>query len=193
MLNVLLIRTGTTEYESQGRIQGVLDIPLSVDGKRKVSEAGDQMAQSGVELSALYTGPCLSAQQTSEILGERLNLKPKTLDALRNLNQGLWQGLLVSDVRSKQPKVYRQWEDQPETVCPPEGETIASARSRLEKAVKKLTRKHKTGTIGLVAPEPVASVLECQLRASHLTSLWDAVEARDSEKLWEAISLVPTP
>ena len=39
--------------------------------------------------------------------------------------------MLVSDVKAKQPKVYRQWQEQPETVCPPQGETLGDAEERL--------------------------------------------------------------
>ena len=54
---------------------------------------------------------------------------------MQNLNQGLWQGMLVEDVRHKQPKVYRQWQEQPENVCPPEGEMLEQADERVRAAM----------------------------------------------------------
>ena len=62
-------------------------------------------------------------------IGATLDLKVKTLDKLQNLDHGLWQGMLVSDVKTKQPKVYRQWQEQPETVCPPQGETLSDGQA----------------------------------------------------------------
>ena len=39
MLTILLIRSGTTEFDAQGRIQGTLDVPLSDEGLRQARAA----------------------------------------------------------------------------------------------------------------------------------------------------------
>ena len=41
------------------------------------------------------------------------------------MNHGLWQGMIIDEVKRKQPKVYKQWQEHPENVCPPEGEMLA--------------------------------------------------------------------
>ena len=69
--------------------------------------------------------------QTAEVIAKALGIKLKKIERLQNLNQGLWQGMLVEDVRHKQPKVYRQWQEQPENVCPPEGEMLSQADERV--------------------------------------------------------------
>ena len=66
--------------------------------------------------------------------------------------------MLVEDVRHKQPKVYRQWQEQPENVCPPEGEMLSEADERVRAALVKLLKRHKEGVIGLVLPEPLLSL-----------------------------------
>ena len=81
--------------------------------------------------------------------------------------------MLIQDVKEKQPKVYRKWQEQPEAVCPPDGETVEAARDRLRKVLKKLARKHKSGTIALVVPEPLGSVLRNLLLDEELGDLWD--------------------
>jgi broad specificity phosphatase PhoE len=187
MLTILLIRSGITEFDSQGRIQGTLDVPLCDEGRRQAEAMADELAGRSASISALYTGPCLSAQQTAEILGEKLDLKSKTLKKLHNLDQGLWQGLLFDEVKSKQPKVYRQWQDRPDTVCPPEGETLQAASERLKKALAKLTKKHKSGTIALVLAQPLASVLRSLLRAGQPPCLCHS--ATSEKPLWEPIEL----
>ena len=101
-------------------------------------------------------------------------MKVKKLDRLENLDHGLWQGLLVDEVRQKQPKVYRQWLEQPETICPPEGETIDHARERIQGVLAKLLKKHADGVIGLVVPEPLASVVRSELCHTDLGDLWRA-------------------
>jgi probable phosphoglycerate mutase len=185
MLTILLIRSGRTEYDCLGRIQGTLDVPLSEDGRREVLSAASELIDQQASISALYAGPCRSAQETAEILAQQLKLKPKTIDSLHNLNQGLWQGMLFDEVKSKQPKVYRQWQERPDTVCPPEGETLQEARERLRKALSKLARKHKSGNIALVLGQPLASVLRSMLREGQSPSV--CVAEGNSAPLWEPL------
>ena len=42
--------------------------------------------------------------------------------------------MLVSDVKRKQPRVYKRWQEQPESVCPPEGEMLGEADERVRAA-----------------------------------------------------------
>lgn len=187
MLTILLIRSGTTEFGAQGRIQGTLDVPLSDEGRREVRVAADQLVDESASITALYAGPCLSAQQTAEIVGERLKLPAKTLKTLHNLNQGLWQGMLYDDVKSKQPRVYRQWLEKPETICPPEGETLTAAADRARAAIAKLAKKHKSGVVALVLSQPLACVLRSVLRDEHLPCVCPT--ACTETRLWEPIDV----
>jgi len=187
MVTILLVSSGITEFDCQDRIQGTLDVPLCAEGRKQAEAAANELLARSASVSALYTGPCLCAQQTAEILGERLNLKPKTIKKLHNLDQGLWQGMLFADVKSKQPRVYRQWQERPDTVCPPEGETLQEAGERLKKALAKLTKKHQTGTIALVLAQPLASVLRSMLREGQPPCLCHS--ARAGKPLWEPIEV----
>lgn len=157
MVRIVLIRPGATDFDQQGRIQGTLDIPLNSQGTEQIQQIIEGVRPLGI--AAIYRAPCQSAEQTAAAIGEALNVKIKELDALRNIDLGLWQGMLVEDVKHKQPKVFRQWREQPETICPPEGEMLSEALSRVQTALSKLLKKHKEGTFALVIPEPLASVV----------------------------------
>lgn len=187
MFKLLLIRPGVTEFDQQGRIQGTLDIPLCEDGRRQVDAMIDELREQ--KIAAIYTCPTQAAQQTAETLGEAFEVKVKELDTLQNLDHGLWQGLLVADVKTKQPKVYRQWQEQPETVCPPQGETVIDVEERLAAAVAKLTKKYKgDALVAVVLPEPAASVLKHVLRHDELGDLW---KCRNGSTPWEIIEFAP--
>ncbi len=172
MSQVVLILPGATDYELQGRIHGDLDIPLCEEGRAEVERISREVQDLGLEV--IYSSCCSSAVQTAEGIGKALGLKVKKLDNLENLDHGLWQGLLIDEVKQKQPRVYRQWQEQPESVCPPEGETIDHARGRVEAALAKVLKKHKDGVFGLVVPEPLASVVREHLGQGDLGDLWQA-------------------
>ena len=157
MSQLVLILPGATDFELQGRIHGDLDLPLCAEGQAEVERVGRELQDLGIEV--LYTSTCEWARQSADSLGKLLQVKVKKLDNLQNLDHGLWQGMLIEEVRQKQPTVYRQWQEQPETLCPPEGETIDHARTRVAAVLTKVLKKHKDGVIGLVVPEPLASVI----------------------------------
>ncbi|MEM6654713.1 MAG: histidine phosphatase family protein [Planctomycetota bacterium] len=184
MPRLLLIRPGVTEYDQQGRIQGTLDIPLSEDGRVQAESLADTVRQAAVE--AVYASPCQSAQQTAKLLAAAADVKLKSVEKLQNLDYGLWQGMLVDDVKTKQPKVYRQWQEQPETVCPPQGETVTIAKQRVTEALKKIVKRHKPeSAIAVVAPEPVASLIRHVLLQEDLGDFWNAADGCGSVEVLE--------
>jgi probable phosphoglycerate mutase len=188
MLQFVVIRPGLTEFEQQGRVQGTLDIPLCEDGRRATTAVVRELM--GKPISAVYASPGQATEQTADALAAALGCKSKTLDQLRNLDYGLWQGMLIADVKTKQPKVYRQWQDQPETVCPPQGETVGAARQRAQSVIAKLAKKHKSeGTIALVVPEPLASIFRQLLRGDTLGDLW---QSGDRTAQWDQIDMPET-
>jgi broad specificity phosphatase PhoE len=186
MLSVILIRPGATDYDEQGRIQGTLDVPLNEQGGVEVARLSEELRDRGIE--AIYHSPSEPAHQTAEALAKALGVKLKKLENMQNLNHGLWQGMRIDDLKHKHPKVYRQWMEQPECVCPPEGETLESATARVQAALRKVVKKHREGIIGLVVPEPLARVVRSKLTHSEVGSLWTAPE---ESSRWEVIDVEP--
>lgn len=172
MLRVVLIRPGSTDLDEQGRIKGTLNVPLSLHGAEQVAKAVGELA--GLQIDAIYSAPDACCQQTASVLANQRDVKIKRIDNLHNLDHGLWHGKRIDEVRQTQPKAFRQWQANPEAVCPPSGESVTSARIRVAAALVKLIKKHKDGVIAVVASEPLASVCRSILKASDLGDLWKA-------------------
>jgi probable phosphoglycerate mutase len=172
MLQMVLIRPGSTDYDVQQRIQGSLDIPLNEQGIAEAAQTVELLRDRGLEV--LYAPISQPARQTAEIIAKALGIKLKKIERLVNHRQGLWEGMLVEDVRHKQPKVYRQWQEQPENVCPPEGEMLGQADERVRSALLKLWKRRKKGVSGLVLPEPLLSLARRFITHGELGDLWKA-------------------
>lgn len=155
MSRVILIHPGTTDFDDQARIQGALDLPMNNAGLDQVREMIPSLNRLAIE--AIYCAPEGAARQTADMLGSALGVRVKPSEELRNLNQGLWQGQMIDEVRRKYPRVIKQWEESPETICPPEGETVSKATERLKKALQKPLARQ--GAIAIVAPHPAASLI----------------------------------
>lgn len=171
MLRILVIQPGSTDFDEQGRIKGSLDIPLSPRGAGQVVQTVAEL--SGVPIDLIYTSPCRSAVETAQALAIDHRVRVKSVKEFRNLDHGLWHGKLIEEVRQTQPRVYRLCQEHPELVCPPKGESIVSARARAGVAVARIVKRHRTGTIALVVPEPLASfVREILDEHDPLDDLW---------------------
>lgn len=170
MLQVIVVTPGTTDFDEQRRVAGNLDIPLNQFGADQIARTTNELADSGIKV--VYHGPCQAAVETANAIAQGLGVKSKSVGAFRNLDHGLWQGKLIDEVKSTQPKVYRQWQEQPETVCPPKGEMLDAAQQRVHAALDKLLKKHRSGVIGIVVSEPLASIVRCYLMNGKLEKVW---------------------
>lgn len=186
MVKIVLIRPGSTDYDRQRRIQGTLDVPLNEQGSAEV--AGLIEGLRDLKLEAVYAPRCQPALATGEAIAEAFDVKLKKLDRMHNLDHGLWQGMLIDEVRLKQPKVYRQWQDKPRCICPPGGEMLDQATERIRGVMAKLLKRHKEGVIGLVVPEPLATLVRCLLDHGEVGDLWKAAFEHGR---WEVLDVQP--
>ncbi|MEM9701822.1 MAG: histidine phosphatase family protein [Planctomycetota bacterium] len=156
MTEVAVIRPGCTDYDAQSRIAGRLDLPLNPEGEAQNADLIDSLR--GLHLSYVLRGAGGNVAETAEEIGERLDLPVKVSDNLCNLDQGLWEGLTVEDVLRRYPKLARRWHDEPESVCPPDGESVGEALDRVRRALFKPLKKGRT--FGVVAADPLATLIE---------------------------------
>lgn len=164
MSAIILIRPGCTDFDEQHRIQGELDLPLNSRGRDQLCGLVERLRSFTIE--QIISAPGEPALSTAERLGEETGVPVKEVEGLRNLNQGLWQGLTIEEVRRKYPKVAKQWQESPETVCPPEGETVAEALDRVKNVIRKAMKRD--GDVAIVVCEPLATLISCVVQGSKL-------------------------
>ncbi len=160
MATIVLIRPGQTDYDDQSRLLGSLEMPLNDAGVVEVQQIVQHLEQNGVQLEAIYTSPVDPASSTAHAIAEaHKGVKVKEVEELRNVDQGLWQGLPESDVRKRYPQFFRNGRQKPQTISPPEGETLGDACERISKVLNKAIRKYSV--FAVVAPDPIGSVIRC--------------------------------
>lgn len=168
--SLVVIRSGLTDYDLQGRIRGTLDIPLCAEGVAEAKAAAAAVA--AAPPVALYAAPDGCSLETSRHIARACGLRARRLADLSNLDQGLWQGMLVDELRVKQPRLYRQWQDNPWAVSPPEGELLEDACGRVEASLERLLRRHPTGRVAIVVPAPLDQIIRWLAAGESLGDLW---------------------
>ena len=168
--SLVVIRSGATDYDLQGRIRGTLDIPLSAEGLAEAKAAAAAVAVAPPE--AIYAAPDGCSLDTGRHVARACGLRLTRLPDLANLDQGLWQGMRVDDLRVKQPRLYRQWQDNPWAVSPPEGELLEDACARVEAALERMLRRHPAGRVAVVVPAPLDQIVRWLTAGESLGDLW---------------------
>ncbi len=153
---LVLVRPGRTQFDLERRVHGSLDLPLCQEGLQDVQHIIAKLDQ--MEIGQILSCDVDPARTTAEMIGEALGVPVKICDGLTNLNQGLWEGMGVEELEQKYPTTIHAWEDQPESVCPPQGETLHKCRERLEKTLKKHLKSK--ACMAIVACEPTASLIK---------------------------------
>ncbi|HEY0072098.1 MAG TPA: histidine phosphatase family protein, partial [Chloroflexia bacterium] len=128
---VYLVRHAQTAWNLERRFQGQLDVPLSEEGMRQAEAVAGWLGAQEVAFSAVYTSDLLRARQTAQPIGERLELAPRPVRALREIYAGEWQGLLTGEIEQRYPGQLARWHEQPHTFRLPGGETIPEVRARV--------------------------------------------------------------
>jgi broad specificity phosphatase PhoE len=168
--SLVVLRAGSTDFDLQGRIRGTLDLPLCAAGLAEAQAAAASLA--GAPPAAIYAAPDACSLDTARLVARACGLRARRLDDLANLDQGLWQGMLVDDIRLKQPRLYRQWQDNPWAISPPEGEQLEDACGRVEGALERMLRRHPSGRIAVVVPAPLDQIVRWLTAGESIGDLW---------------------
>lgn len=156
-LKIILVGAGATELDAQGRITGALDVPMCTEAEGHIRQTAAQLSFFSIDM--VYTAACDSARQTAKILSIDRKLKIKVSPVLSNLDCGLWHGKRIDEIKQTQPRLFRKWAEMSDGFCPPDGETLVDARERVEQFLTRIRKKHPAGTIVVVAPQPLLSVI----------------------------------
>lgn len=184
MSTLVLIRPGCTAFDEESRLQGTLDLPLNDRGEEQVQCLLSQIQSLNIE--TIYASPCEPARGLAETIGQELGVPLKELEDLQNLNCGLWQGLCIEELKRKHPKVFKQWQESPDSVRPPEGETLSEAENRVRDALERPIKKETPCAI--VVPDPLYSLMVAILEGTSF-EMPPAGANHIPAKLWKEIPM----
>ncbi len=131
--NIVLIRSGATEWDVAGRVVGRVDLPLAPDSSGYLASMLEGLE--GAELSTILHGPDQCLLATAEAVARVTGGRPRKVGDLHDVGMGLWEGLREKELEEKFPSAYRQWREHPMTVSVPEGEPLPEAVDRLVGAI----------------------------------------------------------
>jgi len=175
---ICLARHGETNWNLERRVQGQLNIPLNVRG---VAQAQALARELGSErFDRIYSSDLRRALQTATPLATRLGLPVATRVALREKDDGAWQGMTFDDVDRAFPSEHARHRKRQADFLIPGGETLAAFADRVGAELTAIAERHAGETVLVVAH---AGVLDIGYR---LATGLDLSEKRDPPVLHAA-------
>ncbi len=170
MSGLALIPWARTDLSDSHRLVGMAAPSLNPEGVAQAHEWGNGL--SGKDLQCFLASRELTSQETAAAVAQAVpGSKIKVVDGLEEVCCGLWEGLTEEELRSRFPKVYKRWADDPTSVCPPEGEDLSEAQRRIRQALARVAKKSRKAPLGLVMGPVAFAVARCELEGASLSSL----------------------
>lgn len=191
MTTLYLIRHGQTQWNLEGKYTGQSDIPLTDVGRDQARAAAEQAKS--LPPSAIYASDLIRAVETAELFAAGCNftgdiqLDPR----LREINQGVWEGMHFNDIKTNFAQEFAAREANPLAVSAPEGETVGEVQARVVASLKEICSHHPHATVAIVAHGLTLAIIRAWLTNHPIQDVWSLIPPNAQILTYEAI-LSPT-
>ena len=145
---IILIRHGETEWNSQQRMQGHSNSDLSSVGQAQIQALGQWMKN--VPFDHIYSSDSLRAKQTAEAITQFSGHELKIDLRLREKNLGVFEGLTSEEAKERHPEVFRLFKTAGSKYVIDEGESTQQLQDRALEIVEEIRIKHPEERVLLV-------------------------------------------
>jgi|GEM_PF-1107159 len=187
---VLLLRSGATEWDLAGRVQGSTDLPLSELGLSDITRTVQELGHP--PLSSVCCASDEASISSAEVLAAAAGVKVVVVPDFQEMAFGLWEGVLKTTLEDRFCRAVRLWGEDPACVTPPEGESLVDFSARLIPALRRvLTKARSSGrrstatlpSVGVVL-RPVGEALMRCILSGLPTSEVQAIVRERPAPLW---------
>lgn len=177
-----LVRAGESIWQREHRLQGRADLPLSSEGRAAIlaelAQFGPGPSAAGRELAAVLHPPDEGATETAAIVARTTGSRTKALGELADPDLGLLDGLTLDVFEERFPTRHRQWQEEPLSLVPPEGEPLIDARRRVLDELARLAKRHRGKEFAVVLHPLALGFARCALADRSGRELWKSLEGR---------------
>lgn len=175
-MKLVLIPCAATEWTESGRLLGRVEVPMTEAGRRECVAWVELLRPLGV--AKIFHSPDELATQTAKLLAKGLKVSHKPVEALAEVDLGLWTGLTEEQLEARYESAYNQLREEPMTVTPPEGESLSEACERIGLALNRRVRRGEPTVAGVVLRPVALALARCILENKDWSETWAATHVR---------------
>ena len=144
-MRFIFVRHGESVYNTEGRMQGHLDVELSQAGIRQAQRAAEALADA--DIAAVYASDLRRAYVTAEIIAAK-HMLPVIRDPLiREVYLGKWQGLSIEEIAERYPREHEAYKRDSISNRPPDAERLESLIDRVRRFIEKVAVEGPRGDV----------------------------------------------
>jgi alpha-ribazole phosphatase len=177
MTHLYLVRHGQTDWNVEGRWQGQADVPLNARGRQQAAQVARALSKLG--LVAIYSSDLLRARETADTLAALTGLEVQLDPRLREIHQGQWQGMLVTEIQERYGEAFQRRKDDPLNVAPPGGETVLQVKERVVDAIEDIIQQHPQERVAVVSHGFALAVIQVHYQNRPVTDAWKMIPEND--------------
>lgn len=148
MTQLILIRHGETLWNTERRMQGQLDSPLTERGLWQAQQLGIRLKKQ--EFAALYSSDLPRAARTAEQIAVVTGHDILSDERLRERHFGLFEGLTQAEMQALDLEAYERFMSRDPQYAVPGGESPAAFFVRCRAALEDIARRHADETVAVV-------------------------------------------
>jgi broad specificity phosphatase PhoE len=173
MTEVILIRHGQTLANVAGRWEGWSDSALTPLGRAQAQAVANRLAAECHKATAVYTSPLRRALQTATIIGTVLELRPVSVDNLKEINFGELDGISPAEMETRHPALFIRWKDRTDMEFKwPSGERRGDFFRRAARACDHILSQHINESVAVVAHGGTLRACLAHLLPDQLGQWW---------------------
>ncbi|MBI5118700.1 histidine phosphatase family protein [Candidatus Poribacteria bacterium] len=161
-----LIRHGETDWNIERRCQGFTDSRLNGKGLHQAESIARHLSKT--RLAAVYSSTLSRAFETARIIAKYHDAVVHATDDLRELNQGEFEGLTITELVTQHNDFLQRWFQNPADLKLPGGESLREMQMRAWSALERIVEKHSDGDVAVVGHNLCNSALLCQIMKLEL-------------------------
>jgi broad specificity phosphatase PhoE len=160
-MKLFLLRHGETSFNAQNRAQGFSDPELTEVGRRQAQALANAFAKEA--LAAVYASDLKRAVETARFIAQPHGLTVQTDPGLREMNQGIFEGLSITEIRTQYSEMVEEWIAAPDHFAMPKGESLAQVQERAWASVQRIVAAHPEGQVIAVSHNLTIMAILCRV------------------------------
>lgn len=172
---LILVRHAEAEGNFTRRYHGWTDSSLTPKGHLQAKRLAGKLLDEKIDV--IYSSSLKRTIQTAGYIAESKNLPIQTTDKLKELNGGDWENQYFADLELNWPAEYERWENHPDLLTMPNGESVADFQKRLIEEIEKIRDENNGKSICIVTHGTAIRTLVCYFNNIPLSEIcnvpWD--------------------
>lgn len=168
-MKIYFTRHGQTEWNVIGKLQGWGNSNLTEEGIERAKRLSHRLKE--VDFDFIYSSSQERALDTAKIIKGDRDIEIKTLDDLREIGFGSWEGMEIKNIKEIYGDEYDTYLNRPHLYEPVDGESLLDVYERAENALNEILSR-KAENVLFVSHGVTIKVLTAIIKGISLEELY---------------------